>query len=59
LFFLCELVGGAPASSHETASPTFFSEDELPPLSLSRTTPSQLARLFEHLRHPEWPADFD
>ena len=59
IFFRCELVGGAPKDSHETAEPRFFAEDEIPPLSLGRTTPKQVARMFEHLRHPEWPAEFD
>lgn len=58
-FFLCEITGGAPAPSLETAGATFFAEDALPELSLGRVTPSELARLFEHHRHPEWPTDFD
>ena len=36
-----------------------FKEGELPPLSLSRVVPAQIHRLFEHYRHPDWPADFD
>jgi len=59
LFFLCELTGGARADGHETAGAEFFAEDAIPELSLGRTTPSQVKRMFEHLRHPEWPADFD
>jgi len=59
IFLRCELVGGAPKGSHETADPRFFAEGEIPPLSPGRTTPAQLARMFEHRRHPEWPADFD
>jgi len=59
LFFLCELEGGAPATSIETADVGFFSEDEIPPLSLPRVTPAQIARFFEHHRHPEWATDFD
>jgi len=59
LIFRCELTGGEPAQSIETEGADWFAEDSLPELSLPRTTPSQLARLFEHLRHPEWPADFD
>lgn len=58
-FFLCEITGGAPATSLETAGATFFAEDALPELSLGRVTPSELTRLFEHHRHPEWPTDFD
>lgn len=59
LFFLCELEGGAPATSIETEGVGFFAEDEIPPLSLSRTAPAQIARFFEHYRHPEWATDFD
>lgn len=60
LFFLCEVVGGGPTASHETTGARFFAEDELPEdLSLSRVTPSQLARAFQHMRHPDLPTDFD
>jgi ADP-ribose pyrophosphatase YjhB (NUDIX family) len=59
LFFQCELVGGAPVQSVETDSIGFFREDELPELSLMRVTPAQIARCFEHYRHPDWPTDFD
>ena len=59
LFFLCELTGGAPASSAETDGVGFFREHELPALSVMRVTHAQIARLFEHYRHPDWPADFD
>ncbi len=59
LFFLCELLGGAPADSVETGEATFFAEDAIPELSISRVTPAQIARLFEHHRHPEWPTEFD
>lgn len=59
LFFLCELLGGAPADSHETGGAAFFAEDAIPTLSIGRTTPAEIARLFEHHRHPEWPTEFD
>jgi ADP-ribose pyrophosphatase YjhB (NUDIX family) len=59
LFFLCELEGGEAARSIETDGVGFFAEDELPELSLGRVTPEEIARFFEHLRHPEWPTDFD
>jgi hypothetical protein len=32
---------------------------ELPELSIARVRPGQIARLFQHARHPEWPTDFD
>jgi ADP-ribose pyrophosphatase YjhB (NUDIX family) len=59
IFFQCELIGGAAATSGETEEVGFFSEDALPELSLTRVMPAQIARLFEHYRHPEWPTDFD
>jgi ADP-ribose pyrophosphatase YjhB (NUDIX family) len=59
LFFLCALEGGAPKTSIETAGVGFFGEHEIPPLSLPRVTPAQIARFFEHYRHPEWATDFD
>lgn len=59
LLFLCELLGGEATPSIETAEIEFFGEDEIPELSSRRTTPAQISRMFEHLRHPGWPADFD
>lgn len=61
IFIRCELLGGAAKDSAETEGAAFFAEEQLPALelSLSRTTPSQLARLFEHLRNPDLPTDFD
>ena len=59
LFFLCELMGGSPMNSTETEAATFFAEDEIPDLSLTRVVPSQITRLFEHYRHPDWQTDFD
>jgi ADP-ribose pyrophosphatase YjhB (NUDIX family) len=59
LFVRCDLVGGAAATSHETSGVGFFEEHALPPLSASRVTARQLARMFEHRRHPDWPTDLD
>jgi ADP-ribose pyrophosphatase YjhB (NUDIX family) len=59
LFFRCEITGGAPTLSYETTGIAFFGADDIPPLSPGRVVPSQLARLFEHLHHPDWPTDFD
>jgi ADP-ribose pyrophosphatase YjhB (NUDIX family) len=58
LFIRCELLSPAPAGSAE-AEASFFAEDAIPELSATRVTPEQIARLFEHYRHPDWPADFD
>ena len=59
LFFLAELRGGTAQDSHETADAQFFAEDQLPPLSLSRVTPRQVAHMFEHYRNPALPTSFD
>jgi ADP-ribose pyrophosphatase YjhB (NUDIX family) len=59
LFFRCELIGGTAAPSLETEGAAFFREDDLPELSIARVTPAQIARLFEHYRHPDWPTEFD
>ncbi len=59
LFFRCELLGGSATPSLETPEVAWFEEHALPPLSLDRNTPSQLTRMFEHLRAPELPTDFD
>jgi ADP-ribose pyrophosphatase YjhB (NUDIX family) len=59
LLILCEIESGAARPSLETLEVAFFPEDAIPDLSLDRITPHQIARCFEHLRHPEWPTDFD
>jgi ADP-ribose pyrophosphatase YjhB (NUDIX family) len=59
LLIRCEIESGAPRPSLETLEVAFFQEDAIPELSIARVTPAQIARCFEHLRHPEWPADFD
>jgi ADP-ribose pyrophosphatase YjhB (NUDIX family) len=59
VFFTGEVVGGAAQNSNETADAQFFAENDLPPLSVIRVTPAQIALLFEHYRHPERPTSFD
>jgi ADP-ribose pyrophosphatase YjhB (NUDIX family) len=57
---LCERLGEEQRPlGPETLAVDFFPRDRLPELSLSRVTPRQIARFFEHREHPEWPADFD
>ncbi len=58
-FFLCEVTGGEPANSTETDGVGFFAVNELPPLSLTRINEEEIRHLFDHSRHPEWPASFD
>ncbi|MCX7018370.1 MAG: NUDIX hydrolase [bacterium] len=59
IFFLCEVTGGEAAVSSETDGVGFFPPVDLPELSTSRISARQIARFFELLHHPEWPADFD
>jgi ADP-ribose pyrophosphatase YjhB (NUDIX family) len=60
LFILCTIVGGAALErSSETDGVGFFGEHDIPPLSVTRVVPSQIARMFEHLRKPGRQADFD
>lgn len=59
IFFRCRIVGGAASPSLETESVDFFPEGALPELSLGRVTPAQIARFFEHERHPDLPTDFE
>lgn len=59
-FFLrCEIIGGAATQSSETDGVEFFAESDLPELSSTRITKAQLHRMFEHLRNPSLPTDFD
>ena len=59
IFFECELVGGEKSLSIETDGVEFFTRDEIPDLSLARTTRKQIKRIFEHYENPEIPTDFD
>jgi ADP-ribose pyrophosphatase YjhB (NUDIX family) len=58
LFIRCELLSQVPAGSAETEA-RFFEEEAIPELSVARVTVEQITRLFDHYRHPEWPADLD
>lgn len=59
IFILCEIIGGAPAVGPETNQVDFFSENNLPPLSLNRNTKSQINTMFEFLKDPEKKALVD
>jgi len=59
LFVRCEIESGTARPSLETLDVAFFPESGIPELSLGRVTPAQIARFFQHLRHPEWATDFD
>jgi ADP-ribose pyrophosphatase YjhB (NUDIX family) len=59
LVFLCEILDETPVRAVDAEEVAFFGEHELPRLSLSRITPAQIKRFFEHHRRPDLPADFD
>jgi len=60
LFFLCDITGGTATPSAETSEIAFFAEHAIPAdLSIDRTTPAQVARMFAHHRNPTLPTDFD
>ena len=60
LFFICDVVGGAPKPGLETSEVAFFGEDEIPEdLSPGRILPHQIRRMFEHAREQNLPTDFD
>jgi len=60
VFFVCEPIGGAATTSHETSEVGWFAEADLPQdLSLARVLPRQLARMFAHWRDPALPTDFE
>jgi len=58
-FFLCEITGGEARGSYETDAVGFFDPADLPPMSVGRSTPRQVARMLEHWHDRGLPADFD
>ncbi|HKO90997.1 MAG TPA: NUDIX hydrolase N-terminal domain-containing protein [Polyangiaceae bacterium] len=59
LIFLGELLGGEARISHETTEVGFFSPDELPPLSLSRTLAEDVAQALVHHQDATLAPTFD
>jgi ADP-ribose pyrophosphatase YjhB (NUDIX family) len=59
LFILCDFIDGTATTSIETGGAAFFGIDELPQLSVARTTKQQIELMFTHTAHPERPTDFD
>jgi ADP-ribose pyrophosphatase YjhB (NUDIX family) len=60
LFFICALEGGVPRTSLETSEIGWFGETEIPAeLSLRRTLPHQIERMFAHWRDRGLPTDFE
>ena len=59
LFFICEILGGAPRTSIETSGVEYFPLDALPDLSLPRTTSAQIVRMLAHHLDRTLPTEFD
>jgi ADP-ribose pyrophosphatase YjhB (NUDIX family) len=59
MFFICEILGGTARASDETSEVAFFARDQLPPLSLGRTTAAQIHRMFQHREDLQLATDFD
>ncbi|MEQ8486234.1 MAG: NUDIX hydrolase [Pseudomonadales bacterium] len=59
LLFVCDLEGGAAATSLETTAAGFFALDALPELSIGRTLAADIELLAAHHRQPELPPYFD
>lgn len=59
LFIECELLGGTFHVPFDVLDCGFFSPDKLPPLSLERVLPEQIARLVELSDDPIAVVDFD
>jgi ADP-ribose pyrophosphatase YjhB (NUDIX family) len=59
IIFLCKLLGGEPRISHETLAVDFFDPNELPSLSLFRTSEDMVKEVFAHIRDPLRRTAFD
>ncbi|WP_106495577.1 NUDIX hydrolase [Lentibacillus sp. Marseille-P4043] len=59
IFIQCEIIGGNATTGVETKGISFFPEQDLPGLSTSRDTESQINLLFDFLRDPDKAAVFD
>lgn len=60
MFFMCALEGGEPAISLETSEVGWFAEADIPSdLSVRRTHPRHIQRMFAHWRDPGLPTEFD
>jgi ADP-ribose pyrophosphatase YjhB (NUDIX family) len=60
MFFVCALEGGEPATSLETSEVGWFAEADVPAdLSVRRTLPHHISRMFAHWREPGLATEFD
>lgn len=61
LFYLCDLAGGAAATSLETSEVGWFAQAALPfgELSTGRVLEAQIRRMFDHFREPGLATDWE
>ncbi|OHS99340.1 putative ADP-ribose pyrophosphatase YjhB [Tritrichomonas foetus] len=59
VFIMCEVVGGSFNDVFDIKDKKFFKRNEIPPLSLERTIPSQLEMMFEYHFDPNKPTYID
>ncbi len=59
LIFLCELLGGEPALSHEISEVGWFDPTELPEMCPHRASPDYVALAFRHRAEPDLPTEWD
>lgn len=59
IYFRCKLIGGKAKDSFETSKVSFFKENEIPDLSITRVSLNLVKRMFEHGKNPDWLTDFD
>ena len=60
LYILCELKGGAAATSTETSAVEWYDQSNIPEnLSTPRATRANIVNMFEWLRDPNRPVEFD
>ncbi len=58
-FFLAEIIGGEMKTSIETTAVGFFDLNNLPPLSVHRVVPEQIALALTHFQNRTLPTVFD
>jgi hypothetical protein len=56
---LCEILDEVPTTDIDTDGVRFFGEQDLPELSVTRVTRTQILRFFELHHDPHGAADFD
>ncbi len=59
IFYLCEAISGSFAENIETSASAYFPEDDLPPLSVEKTSEEQIRMCFAANADDRWITQFD